>query len=130
MNRNKIEECKLSFINRIVDISTHYASDKTYSIAFRAATHDFHEKLKEIIDWNNLTYPDMAFLGFKHHELQDHTEIMLIPLYLKPIVPIGLELFNIFGEKIVNDGHNISDNTHDFLIYGIKIDKLMKRNDE
>ncbi len=54
--------------------------------------------------------------------LLNAANLWLIPLYLFPIIPIGLKVTCINGEEIVNDGHNL-DNDIRFgcVAYGIKI---------
>lgn len=46
--------------------------------------------------------------------------LMLIPVWLYPIIPIGIELIDIFGNKVINNGHNISGESRRGCIgYGI-----------
>ena len=53
--------------------------------------------------------------------LTEESGIYLIPLYLFPIIPIGLKVYCISGDEIVNDGTNL-DNDIRFgcIAYGIK----------
>lgn len=54
--------------------------------------------------------------------LLNAANLWLIPLYLFPIIPIGLKVTCINGEEIVNDGHNLDDDIRfGCVAYGIKI---------
>ena len=54
--------------------------------------------------------------------LLNTANLWLIPLYLFPIIPIGLKVTCINGEEIVNDGHNLDDDIRfGCVAYGIKI---------
>ncbi len=54
--------------------------------------------------------------------LLNAANLWLIPLYLFPIIPIGLKVTCINGEEIVNDGHNLDDDIcFGCVAYGIKI---------
>lgn len=56
--------------------------------------------------------------------LLNTANLWLIPLYLFPIIPIGLKVTCINGEEIVNDGHNLDDDIRfGCVAYGIKIKK-------
>lgn len=88
----------------------------------------FLSYIKDMIDniggWNNLTYQDMKNLGFEKWKLDSGEIIMLIPLYLYSLIPEGLEVISIFGEKIVYDGTNIdNDERLGLLAYGIMLSK-------
>lgn len=78
----------------------------------------YYDKLE--IDFDNLTKDEAISLGFKLWK----DNIMLIPLYLKPKLPIGIELVDIFDDIVKYDGNNI-DNDIRFgcLAYGIRINK-------
>ncbi len=77
----------------------------------------------------NLKKPNARYLLSEGQTLEDKIAalertkgIMLIPLYLLPIVPIGTELTSINGEVIKYDGNNV-DNDVRFgcTAYGIKV---------
>lgn len=47
-------------------------------------------------------------------------DIMLIPVWLYPLIPIGYEVTSIFGDKVVNNGKNInSGSRYGCIAYGI-----------
>lgn len=105
--------------------------------------------LKKLIDWDNLTADVMKMLRFqiwtskeeiaedakeimdskeltneekitKFEKLKNSVGIRLIPLYLVSILPVGIELISIFGDKIIYDGKNIDlDNRFGCIGYGL-----------
>lgn len=67
---------------------------------------------------------DRERLDFEKWKLDSGEIIMLIPLYLYSLIPEGLEVTSIFGEKIVYDGTNIdNDERLGLLAYGIMLSK-------
>lgn len=88
----------------------------------KKTTKTFNKKLKELIDFSDLTVEDCEDLYFR--KLDDKSGIYLIPLYLLPILPIGIEVYCINGETIIYDGNNIDNDTRaGLLAYGIKPNK-------
>lgn len=88
----------------------------------------FLSYIKDMIDniggWDSLTYQDMKNLGFKEWKLDSGDNIMLIPLYIYSLIPEGLEVTSIFGQKIVYDGTNIdNDERFGLLAYGLPLPK-------
>ena len=46
--------------------------------------------------------------------------LMLIPLWLFPLLPIGTEVISIFGDKIIYDGKNVNNDIRmGCIAYGI-----------
>ena len=75
---------------------------------------------KNLIDFNNLTITEAKELRFCKWD--DDSDLYLIPLWLYPIIPIGIELTGIFGDKIILDGNNIDkDIRFGCLAYGIEL---------
>lgn len=107
--------------------------------------------LKKHIDWNNLTNDTMDILEFpraaskeeiaeiakrvmesdlpneekveRFQKLKNIVTMRLIPVYLVPIIPVGLELISVTGDKIIYDGTNITEddinNNYNCIKYGI-----------
>lgn len=91
-------------------------------IDIKTTTDTFNEKLKELIDFSDLTIEDCEDLYFRKWD--EESDIYLIPLYLLPILPIGIEVTCISGKTIIYDGTNIdNDNRAGLLAYGIKLNK-------
>lgn len=111
----------LTYLANRVSETTQYEnwSDKFCRKEIKEASQKFVEEIKNHIDWNNLTEEDCKELRFDKWD--EESGIYLIPLYLFPIIPIGLKVYCISGEEIVNDGTNL-DNDIRFgcIAYGIK----------
>lgn len=74
--------------------------------------------LANVIDWNNLTKEECKFLRFC--QWSEESKIMLIPIWLYKMIPVGTTLYGIGGDKIIFDGHNIdTDIRYGCLAYGI-----------
>lgn len=87
----------------------------------KEAFEKFREELKKRIDFSNLTVDEAVELRFRQWKEKD-LNIWLVPLYLLPILPDGLELFNIFGIKsLVGKDHIDNDIRFGCIAYGIVI---------
>lgn len=77
------------------------------------------EELRKHIDWNNLTVDDCKELRF--NQWSDELPIWLIPIWLLDVIPAGMELTCISGEKVVfNSKEDIDiDTRFGCLAYGI-----------
>lgn len=74
--------------------------------------------LKKYVDLKSLSRDDARYLGFGPWD----DDLFLIPLYLVPLIPIGIELISINGEIIIYDGTNIDlDTRFGCIAYGIRI---------
>lgn len=80
----------------------------------------FLEEIKKHIDFSKLTKEEALELRFG--KWTDESDLYLIPIYLLPIIPIGIELTAIDGEKVIYDGENVNDDTRmGCLAYGLVI---------
>lgn len=96
-------------------------SDEFCRKEVRASTEKFLELLKENIDFEHLTRVEARELRFMIWS-DEKSDLLLIPLYLLPIIPIGTELTSIFGEKVIYDGHNVDkDIRFGCIAWGIEI---------
>lgn len=118
--KKEIIDCLTYLANRVSE-TTQYEnwSDKFYRKEIKEANQKFVKEIKNHIDWDNLTEEDCKALRFGKWD--EESGIYLIPLYLFPIIPIGLKVYCISGDEIVNDGTNL-DNDIRFgcIAYGIK----------
>ena len=121
-NKTKILQL-LSWYATSIAAPVQYKWSDEYSISkIKKTTDTFNEKLKELIDFSDLTIEDCEDLYFRKWD--DESGIYLIPLYLLPILPIGIEVSCIDGRTIIYDGTNIdNDNRAGLLAYGIKPNK-------
>lgn len=120
--KNKIINCLTWYANQIAQTTTHTNwSDEFCRQEVKKATERFLEELKEYIDFENLTEKEARELRFNWW-IKDEPDLYLIPQYLLPILPIGIELTCIDGKKLIYDGHNIdTDIPFEWLPYGIRV---------
>lgn len=80
----------------------------------------FNNSLKKYIDFENLTVDEARELRFS--KWSDESDLWLIPLYLKPLLPTGLKVTTIDGE-VLEVGKDYLDDDIRFgvLAYGIVI---------
>lgn len=118
--KKEIINCLTWLANRVSE-TTQYKnwSDEFCRKEIKEASKKFVDEIKKHIDWENLTEEDCKELRFVRWD--EESGIYLIPLYLFPIIPIGLKVYSINGDEIVNDGTNL-DNDIRFgcVAYGIK----------
>lgn len=95
----------------------------TWDDAFcRKELKDAYEKAKEYlgkyIDWDNLTNEQCDYLRFGWWS--DESKLRLIPIWLYPLIPVGITLYDIGGGKTVFNGSNIdTDHRQGYLAFGI-----------
>lgn len=78
-----------------------------------------------LIDLSEMTVETALELRFQKWDSDGN--LYLIPLWFKPLIPIGIELTSINGEKIVYDGNNIDDDIRfGCLAYGIEMTEVEK----
>lgn len=88
------------------------------------ANDQFVKLLGEHIDFDNLTVEEYFELGFIKYDMCSK-KIMLIPLYLLPVLPIGIEVICISGRHIKYDGSNLDNETRGGCIaYGIELKSI------
>ena len=81
----------------------------------------FYEELKKHIDFNNLTVEEARELRFGRWS-EELPNLWLFPLYLVPIIPEGLEIMYIDGEKgIFKKDEMDNDIRFGCVAYGIEI---------
>ena len=81
---------------------------------------EFIEYIEQHIDFNNLSREDAIHLRFMQWE--EDSDLFLFPLYLVPIIPEGLEIMYINGDRCKFDSEKV-DNDIRFgcVAYGIEI---------
>lgn len=118
--KKEILNCLTYLANRVSETTQYESwSDEFSRKEIKEASQKFVEEIRKYIDWDNLTEEDCKELRFCKWD--EESGIYLIPLYLFPIIPIGLKVYSISGNEIVNDGTNL-DNDIRFgcIAYGIK----------
>lgn len=119
--------------NEILNAFTFYASRVAETVQYekwsdtfcrkeiKKSTDIFLDYIEEYIDFEHMEKEEALDLGFRKWD-EEYPNLYLIPLYLLPIIPVGIELTSIFGKKIIYDGTNIDkDNRMGCIAYGIEI---------
>lgn len=117
-----IQNILVAYANRIAETTQYKSwSDDFCRKEVQEATNAMLDALKRVIDWNTITKKEARELHFMPYS-DEYPDLYLIPLWLLPIIPIGIKLTTIFGDEITYDGHNI-DNDIRFgcIAYGIYI---------
>lgn len=117
--KHEAEKCLIWMANHM----SRTVRNKNWSDEFcRKFTEEIYNEasdvLKKYIDIKTLSRKEAFSLGFEPWR----GDLVLIPLYLLPIIPIGMELISIDGETIIYDGSNVDmDTRHGCIAYGIRI---------
>lgn len=92
--KQEIVNCMSWLINQTAEIYVYkrYNMQKT-----RYAFDEFYRELKRHIDFEKLTVEEARELRFGKWD--DESDLWLFPLWLVPIIPEGLEVMSISGEK-------------------------------
>lgn len=118
--KREIINCLTYLANRVAETTQYNWSSDFCKKEIKEATEKFIEEFKKHIDWNNLTKEDCIELRFI--KWNDDSDLYLIPLYLLPIIPIGLKVYCINGQEIINDGTNLDNDIRlGCIAYGIKV---------
>ena len=117
------------YANQIEMACEYYHEPNDIYTEIKIARDKFLEKLKDEIDFNNLSEQEAKELRFGKWSEEDPT-LYLIPIWLFPILPVGTKLTCINGEDIVYDGHNVNNDVRfGCLAYGVRV-KLEKKGEE
>lgn len=81
----------------------------------------FYQEMKKHIDFNNITSEEAKELRFRKFS-EEYPNLWLFPLYLVPLIPEGLDVMSISGEKYKYNKEK-ADNDIRFgcVAYGIEI---------
>lgn len=119
--KKEIMNCLTWYANRVAE-TVQYESwpDDFCRKEINESTNRLCKELKKYIDLHKLTREEAVELRFGKWAEGD--DLYLIPLYLLPIVPIGMELTSITGKKVIYNGLNIDNDTRfGCIAYGIHI---------
>ena len=122
MEKNEIKNCLTWYANRVAETVAYSEWGDAFCREEIKKAHDiFIENIKKHIDFENLTRDEAHELRFAKWD-ENMPNLYLIPLYLVPALPVGIELTSIGGEKIIYDGKNIdNDIRFGVIAYGIEI---------
>ena len=128
--KQEIINCLTWYANRVAETVEYNSwSDEFCRGEIREANQIFVNELQKHIDFSKLTREEAIELRFGKWD--DETDLYLIPLYLLPVIPIGIRLTSINGDTVIYDGTNI-DNDIRFgcVAWGINIPEEKGENDE
>ena len=112
-------------VNKLSELNTYNWSAEYKQKQLQEFFETFYKSLykKEnisLIDLSEMSVETARELRFK--KWSNDSNLYLIPLWFKPLIPVGTELTCIDGEKIIYDGNNIDDEIRcGCLAYGIEI---------
>lgn len=117
--KKEVCNCFVYLANAISMVKLYNSSNEATIELININCTDFINELKKYVDLTNLSLEEAEELGFRLWS-EDTPGLYLIPLYLLPLIPVGMELTTINGRKVAYDGHNIDDdNRFGYLAYGI-----------
>lgn len=104
---------KSELVNHFTWLANTLAESYTYpwSDAFKAKElknnfDKFYESAKKLdLDLDKLTVDELQEMRFRKWD--DESNLWLIPLWFVPLLPVGIELTTIFGNKVTYTGDNI-----------------------
>jgi len=118
----EIQNCLTWLVNRVAETNEYNWGDEFKASENKKSFDTFYEELKKYIDFTKLTVEEAKELRFCKWDTE--SDLYLFPLYLVPIIPEGLEVTFISGNKVKYE-RNKMDNDIRFgcVAYGIEIDK-------
>ena len=119
--KNEVKNCLTWLANTLAVM---YVGKQINEVKIKQALDKFYQAFKKenLINFNDLTTEEARELRFC--KWQENSNLYLIPIWLYPLIPIGLELTSISGEKIVFDGNNIADDIRfNCIAYGIELEE-------
>ena len=122
--KNEVKNCLTWLANTLAVM---YVGKQINEVKIKQALDKFYQAFKKenLINFNDLTTEEARELRFC--KWQENDNLYLIPIWLYPLIPVGLELTSISGEKIVFDGNNIGDDIRfDCIAYGIELEDTEK----
>ena len=119
--KKEIVNCLTWYANQVAQTVQYHWSDEFCRKEINEAHDIFIAEIKKHIDFHHITREEAKELRFGRWS-EDTPDLYLIPLWLLPAVPVGIELTTIFGHKIVYDGANIDNDIRcGCIAYGIEI---------
>lgn len=119
--KKEIQNCLTWLVNRVSE-TNEYNWENDFKVSENKKSFNiFYEELKKHIDFTKITVEEAKELRFQRWD-EEHPELWLFPLYLVPIIPEGLEVTSISGNKYKYEKDK-ADNDIRFgcVAYGIEI---------
>lgn len=120
--KNEVRNCLTWLANKVSETIIYDNWSKELKIKENKESFDkFYEELKKHIDFTKITTEEAKELRFQRWD-EEHPNLWLFPLYLVPIIPEGLEVTSISGNKYKYEKDK-ADNDIRFgcVAYGIEI---------
>lgn len=119
--KKEIQNCLTWLVNKISETIIYDWKDGFKIKENKKGFEEFYEELKKHIDFTKLTVEEAKELRFKRWS-DEQPNLWLFPLYLVPIIPEGLEVTSISGNKYKYEKEK-ADNDIRFgcVAYGIEI---------
>lgn len=119
--KKEIQNCLTWLVNRVSETNEYNWENDFKVYENKKSFNTFYEELKKHIDFTKITVEEAKELRFQRWD-EEHPELWLFPLYLVPIIPEGLEVTSIGGNKYKYEKDK-ADNDIRFgcVAYGIEI---------
>lgn len=117
----EIQNCLTWLVNKVSETII-YNWDNEFKIKEnKEGFNKFYEELKKHIDFTKLTVEEARELRFQRWS-EEQPSLWLFPLYLVPIIPEGLEVTFISGNKAIYEKDKMdNDIRYGCVAYGIEI---------
>ena len=103
-------------------IKEYISNKESLSVELNKRIDDFLESINSHISWDMISRKDAQELGFVLWSKQDGYDIWLIPTYLYPIIPEGLEVVDGDGDDVIFNSSCLADDSYrSWCGYGLKI---------
>lgn len=122
--KKEIVNCLTWYANKVAETVQYTSwSDELCRKEIKKAHDLLMNELKKHINWNTLTREEAIELRFRRWS-DENPNLYLIPLWLLPIVPVGIELTTISGYKFIYNGSNVDiDTRFGCIAYGVELYK-------
>ena len=112
----EIQNCLTWLANNVAESCLHRVNPVNLDKDIRESWKQFNEAVRRNLDWKNLTIAEAKELRFRKWDTD--SDLYLIPIWLKPIIPSDLELTSIGGDKAFVEGVD-ADTRFGCLAWGI-----------
>ena len=119
--KKEIQNCLTWLINKVSETNEYNWENNFKATENKKSFDVFYEELKKHIDFTKITVEEAKELRFQRWD-EEQPDLWLFPLYLVPIIPEGLEVTFISGDKAKYERDKM-DNDIRFgcVAYGINI---------
>lgn len=119
--KKEIQNCLIWLVNRVSETIEYNWDDGFKAKENKKSFETFYKELKNHIDFSKITIEEAKELRFQRWD-EEQPNFWLFPLYLVPIIPEGLEVMSISGDKFKYEKDK-ADNDIRFgcVAYGIEI---------